>query len=74
MSPDPEPTQGGIGAAHGSQEQFSGSTGVSRDPLNNSWRYWGVPLTPETTQRAYWGIPWPHKQTRGTPPAGMYMA
>ena len=38
---------------------------MSRDPLNNSWKYWGVPLTPETTQRAYWGILWPHKQTRG---------
>ena len=40
----PGPTLGGIGAAHGSQEQFRGSTGMSRDPSTNSWRDGGVPL------------------------------
>ena len=40
----PRPTQGGIGAAHGPRKQFSGGTGVSCDPSNNSWRYGGVPL------------------------------
>ena len=47
------PSQGGIGAAHRSQEQFCGSSGVFRSPSNNSWRYWGVPPTPEITRRAY---------------------
>ena len=70
----PGPGEGGIGAAHGSQEQFNRSIGVSRDSSNNSWRYKGVPLTPETTQRVYLGIPWPRKQTIGTMPAGMYIA
>ena len=49
----PGPTQGGIGAAHGSGEQFGWTVRVSRDPWNNSWRYSGVPLAPETTNRAY---------------------
>ena len=70
----PGPTQGGKGAAHGPEKQFGGSTGVSRDPSNNSWRYWGVPLTCETTSREYRGIPWPHTQTRGTMLQGMYIA
>ena len=59
---------------HGPRNQFGGSTGVSYDLLSDSWRCWGVPLTPETTRREYWGIPWPHKQTRGIMPAGMYIA
>ena len=46
---------------------------ASPDPLNNSLSYYGVRLTPEATHKAYWGIPWPHKQTRGTMPAGVCM-
>ena len=37
----------------------------------DAWRYWGVPLTPLTTQGECGGIPWPRSQTRGTVPAGM---
>ena len=70
----PGPTQGGIGAAHGSPKRFGGSIGVAGDPSNNSWRYWGVPMTRETTLREYWGITWLHNQTRGKMPAGMYIA
>ena len=52
-----------------------GSAGDSvMEVLGDTWRYWGVPLTPGTTQRGYWGIPWPLKQTRGTMPAGVYIA
>ena len=44
----------------------SSMVGVSEE----AWRYWGVLLT----KKEYWGIPWPHNQTRGTVPAGMYIA
>ena len=36
-------------------------------------RYWGVPVTPVTTQQEDRGILWPREQTRGTVPAGMYI-
>ena len=42
--------------------------------LGDGWRYWGVPLTPGTTQRGSRDIPWPLQQTRGTMPAGVYIA
>ena len=56
------------------RNQFGGSTGVFRNPSGDSWWYWGVRLTPGTTQREYWGIPWPLKQNRGIMPAGVYIA
>ena len=41
--------------------------------LRGRRRYWGVPLTPLTTQGEYRGLPWPGEQPRGTTPAGMYI-
>ena len=37
-----------------------GGTGVrTGGSCRDAWQYWGVPLTPLTTQGARRGIPWP---------------
>ena len=77
-----ECVQGVLGYAWWYWGQYGGITGGRVALLGSSmvgaladaWRYWGVPLTPGTTQGGYWGIHWPLKQTRGTVPAGMYIA
>ena len=51
------PTHGGIGAAHGFREQFSGSTGVSPDPKTNPRRYRGRPRAPGENLWEYGGVP-----------------
>ena len=41
-----------VGVRGGTGEPYSGGAA-------ENWRYWGVPLTPPTTQGARGGIPWP---------------
>ena len=48
----------------------SSMMGVSGDAR----RYLGVTLTPQITQGGHWGILSPGKETRGTVPAGTYIA
>ena len=59
----------GVLASWGYARQYWGSYGGStrrywRTVLwgryGVAWRYWGVPLTPLTTQGTRRGIPWPH--------------
>ena len=58
----PGPTHGGIGASHGSQEQFNVSTGMPCDPKTNRGRYWGRPRALGENLSAYGGVPLPQDQ------------